>query len=67
MMTAVWDIASYSLVEVDGRFRGTYCLHHQGALIMESVSTYETSVSVYETIGAISQKAVIFILSGVRT
>jgi hypothetical protein len=29
-MTAVWDIASCSLVEVDRRFRGTYCLHRQG-------------------------------------
>jgi hypothetical protein len=25
-----WDIAPYSLVEVDRRFRGVYCLHHQG-------------------------------------
>jgi hypothetical protein len=27
-MTAFWDTASCSLVEVDRRFRGTYCLHH---------------------------------------
>jgi hypothetical protein len=25
-----WDIAPCSLVEADQRFRGTYCLHHQG-------------------------------------
>jgi hypothetical protein len=28
-MTAFWDIAPYSLVEEDRRFRGTYCLHYQ--------------------------------------
>jgi hypothetical protein len=29
-MTALWDIAPYSLVEVDRRFRGAYCLHNEG-------------------------------------
>jgi hypothetical protein len=29
-MKAFWDIAPCSLVEVDLRFRGAYCLHHQG-------------------------------------
>jgi hypothetical protein len=29
-MTAFWDIAPRSLVEVNRRFRGAYCLHHQG-------------------------------------
>jgi hypothetical protein len=29
-MIAFWDIASYSLVKVDRRFRDAYCLHHQG-------------------------------------
>jgi hypothetical protein len=29
-MTAFWEIAPCSLVEVDRRFRGAYCLHHQG-------------------------------------
>jgi hypothetical protein len=28
-MTAFWDIAPCSLVEVGRRFRGVYCLHHQ--------------------------------------
>jgi hypothetical protein len=28
-VTAFWDIAPYSLVEVNRRFRRTYCLHHQ--------------------------------------
>jgi hypothetical protein len=29
-MTIFWDVAPYSLVEIDGRFRGACCLHHQG-------------------------------------
>jgi hypothetical protein len=29
-MTPFCDIAPCSLVEVDQRFRGAYCLHHQG-------------------------------------
>jgi hypothetical protein len=29
-MTALWDTAPYNFVEVDWRFRGAYCLHHQG-------------------------------------
>jgi hypothetical protein len=28
---AFWDVVSCSLVRVDRRFRGAYCLHHQGA------------------------------------
>jgi hypothetical protein len=29
-MTVFWDAAPCSLVEIDRRFRGTYCLHHRG-------------------------------------
>jgi hypothetical protein len=29
-ITAIWDVALCSLVEVDHRFRGACCLHHQG-------------------------------------
>jgi hypothetical protein len=29
-MTVFWDFAPSRLVETDRRFRGTYCLHHQG-------------------------------------
>jgi hypothetical protein len=29
-MTALWDISPCSLVEVDQRFRGAYCLRNQG-------------------------------------
>jgi hypothetical protein len=25
-----WDVAPCSLIGVDQRFRGVYCLHHQG-------------------------------------
>jgi hypothetical protein len=28
--TVFWDVAPCSHVEVDRRFRGAYCLHHQG-------------------------------------
>jgi hypothetical protein len=40
-MTVVWDVAPYILEDIGRRFRGAYCLHHQG--------TSETSVSIYET------------------
>jgi hypothetical protein len=29
-MSIFWDVAPCSLVEIDRRFRGAYCLHHQG-------------------------------------
>jgi hypothetical protein len=53
-MTVCWDVAQCSVVEVYRRFRGAYCLHHQGdkwliALMMEAVSTSETSINVYQT------------------
>jgi hypothetical protein len=53
-MAVFWDIAPCSLVEVDRRFKGRYCLHQQGdesfiALMMETVRTSETSVYFNET------------------
>jgi hypothetical protein len=30
MLLVFWDVAPCSHVEVDRRFRGAYCLHHQG-------------------------------------
>jgi hypothetical protein len=53
-MTVFWDIAPCCLVEVYRRFRGAYCLHHQGdesliTLMLEAVSTFETSVNFYQT------------------
>jgi hypothetical protein len=29
-LTLPWNIAPCSLVEIDRRFRGSYCLHYQG-------------------------------------
>jgi hypothetical protein len=29
-MAVFWDFAACSLVEIDRRFRGAYCLHHKG-------------------------------------
>jgi hypothetical protein len=44
--TVLWDIPQRSLVEIDWRFRGAYCFHHQGdenlsliALMMEAAGT----------------------------
>jgi hypothetical protein len=65
-MTAFWDIAPCSLVEVDRRSRDAYCLHHEGdissiiALTMETVSTYKSLLTSTRLHGALSQKAVIF-------
>jgi hypothetical protein len=28
-MTVFWDVVPCSLLEIDRRFRGAYCLHHQ--------------------------------------
>jgi hypothetical protein len=30
VMTVFWHVVPCSLVEIDRRFRGAYCLHHQG-------------------------------------
>jgi hypothetical protein len=29
-MAVLWDVEPCSFVEIDWRFRGAYCLHHQG-------------------------------------
>jgi hypothetical protein len=31
-ITAFWDTSPCSLLEADRRFRGAYCLHHEGDL-----------------------------------
>jgi hypothetical protein len=28
-MAAFWDVGTYSLVDIDRRFRGAHCLHHK--------------------------------------
>jgi hypothetical protein len=43
-----WDELPCKII-VDRRFRGTYCLHHQGSLMMEAVRTSETSLENYFT------------------
>jgi hypothetical protein len=50
-MTAFWNTAPCSLVQVDRRFRGAYCLHHR------SVSTWNLSACRRLLHGASSQKA----------
>jgi hypothetical protein len=45
-MTVFWVVAPCSLFEIYRRFRGAYCLI---ALMMEALSTSETSVSFYAT------------------
>jgi len=62
-MTAFWDIVPCSLVEVDRCFRGAYWLHHQGD---DHAPVWCQSTSMRLN-GALSQKAVIFILTATRT
>jgi Zn-dependent protease len=42
-MAFFWDVASCSLVEVYRRFRGAYCLRHQGALMAEAASKLQAA------------------------
>jgi hypothetical protein len=62
-----WDVAPCSHVEFDRRFRGAYCVHHQG-LMMEVVRTSETSVKFNVTTGRYSPEdsklflAIIFVI-----
>jgi hypothetical protein len=53
-MTAFWNIVQCSLIEVNGRFRRSHCLHPLSnewyiVLIMEAVCSSETSVYFKET------------------
>jgi hypothetical protein len=53
-MAAFWDVATCSLVDVDRRFRRTYCFHHQGHVLkshlkVETECFSETLVSTYES------------------
>jgi hypothetical protein len=43
-----WDVLPCKII-VDRRFRGTCCLHYQGALMVEEARTSETSVISYFT------------------
>jgi hypothetical protein len=59
-MTAFWDVAPCSLVEVDRFFRGEDCLHHKYAPLKRRPASTRLR-------GTTSQKAVIFILLAMRT
>jgi hypothetical protein len=48
-MAVFWVVAPCSLVEVYQRFRGPYCLHRKGALMLEAVRTSETLINFYQT------------------
>jgi hypothetical protein len=39
-----WFFAPCSLVEIDWRFRGSYCLHHTGNNSETSVTFYDTTL-----------------------
>jgi hypothetical protein len=48
-IAVLWDMKLCGFVEVDRRFRGTYCLQHQdSSLMVEGVRTSETSVNFHE-------------------
>jgi hypothetical protein len=47
-MAVFWEVAPCSLVQIYRRFRGTYCLHHQGP-DDEALNTFEMSVLFYQT------------------
>jgi hypothetical protein len=70
--TVFWDLAPCSLVEIDRRLKGAFCLHQDKHLwninylvrdyttiidfMMEAVSTSETSLDSYELFAATFQK-----------
>jgi hypothetical protein len=60
-MTVFWDVAPCSLVEIYLRFRGAYCLNHQGN--DGRGGTHHRNVGLVAT----SQKIVIFIFAALRT
>jgi hypothetical protein len=45
-LAVFWNVAPCSLIEIDRRFRGVY---RPIALVMEVVSSSETSVNIYQT------------------
>jgi hypothetical protein len=61
-MTAFLHVASCTLVEIDRRFKGAYCLHHRG----DNSPFKRRSVST-RLHGAIFKKTAIFIRFAVRT
>jgi hypothetical protein len=49
-MTVFWDVAPCSLVEIYRRFRGAYCLHHQGDHSVQNILSY-LKIKTYATMG----------------
>jgi hypothetical protein len=47
-IVAFWDIAPWSLVEIDRRFRGEYCLHHRGDRPDDGGSTHLWNVGLLQ-------------------
>jgi hypothetical protein len=37
-MAAFWNIVPCNLVDVNGRFRGAYCLHHQSSSLFINIA-----------------------------
>jgi hypothetical protein len=68
-MAVFWDVPPCRLADVHRRFRGAYCLHHQGdeRLMMEAVSSSETLVNIYQTTWYNIPEEGIFIFVAVRT
>jgi hypothetical protein len=58
-------VAPCSLAEVNRRFRGTCCLHYQGAMMMEA-ATSETSVNFYQTTRRCNPEGNLSLLAAVR-
>jgi hypothetical protein len=56
-MTVFWDLAQCNFVEIVRRFWGAYYLHALIALMMETVSTSETSVSYHLRLMPSSQES----------
>jgi hypothetical protein len=48
-MAVFWVVALCSLEQVYRRFSGAFGIHYPGALMMEAVSTSETSVNFHQT------------------
>jgi hypothetical protein len=61
MKTVVfWDVAACSLVEIDRRFRGAYCLHHWCVL----VSAYPSPIQIQTSI--LRLQLTIFVTLGMK-
>jgi hypothetical protein len=60
---AFWDVAPCSLVGVDRRFRGAYCLHHQGEIDECSTHLWNVRSTPTSLHCATCQKALIFYIS----